>query len=104
MLRPPPCSTLFPYTTLFRSLELDVQELLLIVPLVERRRGIQPLVALEPDEVRPEHPRHDLRDLGLADARGPLDQERLPEAHREVHRRRDRRVRHVVRSEEHTSE
>src|SRR5437773_11171704 len=78
-------------------LELDVQELLLIVPLVEGGRGVEPLVALEPDQVRPEHPRHDLRDLGLPDARGPLDQERLAQAHRQVHRRRNGRVRHIVR-------
>ena len=77
-------------------LELDVQELLLIVPLVERRRGVEPFVALEPNQVRPQHPRHDLGDLGLPDARRPLDEERLLEARREVHGRRDRCVRHVV--------
>src|SRR5437899_8869203 len=77
-------------------LELDVQELLLIVPLIKRRRGVEPFVALEPNQVRPQHPRHDLGDLGLPDARRPLDEERLLEAHREVHGRRDRCVRHVV--------
>src|SRR2546430_422938 len=51
-----------------RLVQLDVQDLLLVVPLVERGRRVETFVALQPDQVRPEHARHHLRDLGLADA------------------------------------
>ena len=70
-------------------LEPDVQQLLRVVPLVERRGGVEPLVALQADQVGVEHPRQHLGDLGLADARVALDQERLLERHRQVHRGRD---------------
>jgi hypothetical protein len=56
----------------------DVEELLLVVPLVQRRRGVEALVALQADQVRPEHPRHDFRDLGLPDARVAFDEQRFP--------------------------
>ena len=73
-------------------LQPDPEDLLRVVPLVERRRRVEALVALEPDQVRPVDPGQDLGDLGLADARVPLDEERLPQRRRQVHRRRDGRV------------
>src|SRR3712207_8319774 len=74
MIRRPPTSTLFPYTTLFRSLRLDRR-----VPRQERPHRLAPVVhvATVPDD--PHRPRH------------PAAQ--LPQ---EVH--------HPLRSEEHTSE
>ena len=77
-------------------LELDVQELLLVVPLVERGGDVEPFVTLEPDQIRPEHPRHHLGDFGLADARRTFDEQRLAQAHREVNGRRDRCVGDVL--------
>ena len=67
-------------------LQPDVQELLRVVPLVERGGGVEPLVALEPDQVSLEHRRQHLGDLGLADAGVPLDQERLAQRGRKVDR------------------
>src|SRR6266487_3584175 len=57
-------------------LELDVQELLGVVPLVKGLGGVQPFVALQAYEVGLEHGGHHLGDLGLAHARVPLDEER----------------------------
>src|SRR3712207_8803495 len=61
MIRRPPRSTLFPYTTLFRS------QLLAVVPLVERLRLVEPLVALEAYQRAAGGARDRLRELGLAD-------------------------------------
>ena len=63
---------------------LDAQELLLVIPLVERLRFVEPLVALQPDELLPGGGRDRLRELGLADAGGALAQERLLEPIGEV--------------------
>src|SRR3712207_7709579 len=53
MIRRPPRSTLFPYTTLFRSLEGDRPRLLAVEGLVHRRRlarrGQRPQYAVGPD-------------------------------------------------------
>jgi hypothetical protein len=68
---------------------LDAQELLLVVPLVERARLVEPLVALQPDELGTNRGGDRLRELGLADACGPLDEQRLAEAVRQEDRRRD---------------
>src|SRR3982751_135 len=54
-------------------LELDAKELLGIVPLVEGCRGVEPFVALEPDEIRVERASQRLRDVGLANTRMTLD-------------------------------
>jgi hypothetical protein len=69
-----------------------VQELPRVVPLVERGLDVDPLVALQADELRAEEAREDLRDLGLAHSRVALDEERLAHLHREVERGRDRGV------------
>ncbi len=79
-----------------RFLELDVQELLLVVPLVERGGDVEPLVTLEPDQVRREHSRHHLGDLGLPHAGRAFDEQRLVQPHREVNGRRDRRIGDVL--------
>src|SRR3972149_8466005 len=52
--------------------ELDPEHLLGIVPLVESRRGIEPLVALEADQVGIEGAGQYLRDLGLPHPGVPL--------------------------------
>ena len=56
--------------------EADLQHLAGVVPLVERRRGVQPLVALEADEPPAQGLGEDLGDLGLADARLAFEEKR----------------------------
>src|SRR2546426_11776051 len=65
MIRRPPRSTLFPYTTLFRAL-------------------VEPLVALETNEPAARALRQRLGELGLADARRPLDEHGTPHARRQA--------------------
>ena len=77
-------------------MQLDVQELLLVVPLVERGRGVEPFVALQADQVGLEHAGHDLGDLGLAHAGVAFDQQRLLEVEGQVHRGRHRRIGDVL--------
>src|SRR5437016_11412133 len=79
MLRPPPRSTLFPYTTLFRSLAVGVHE-------ADRDRVGPDRTA---DVVGVDHPVRVDADVGDVE---PLCLERLA------------RAEHGVRSEEHTSE
>ena len=55
---------------------LDRDELALIVPFVERRARVEPLVALHADELGAVHGGERLGDLGLADARLAFDQQR----------------------------
>ena len=63
-----------------RSLaRLDREQLALVVPFVERRADVEPLVALHADELGAVHRGERLRDLGLADARLALDEERALE-------------------------
>ena len=57
----------------------DGQELALVVPVVDRVVEIDPLVALQPDQARARGLRERARDLGLADAGLPLEQQRLLE-------------------------
>ena len=76
--------------------ELDVQELLLVVPLVERGGGVESLVALQADEIGLQHPGHDLRDLRLAHAGVAFDEEGLSQTHGQVDRRRHRGVSDVL--------
>lgn len=57
----------------------DPQQLLGVVPLVQRAGLVDALVALEPDEPGVRHLGDGLGQLGLADPGGPLDQERLAE-------------------------
>ena len=74
----------------------DVQELARVVPLVDRVRDVEPLVALEPDQARAERRRERLRRLGLPDPRLALEQHRLLEREREEERGREPAVGQVV--------
>ena len=65
-------------------LRLDSQQLLAVVPLIQRLRLVQPLVALQPHELAAEIAGQRLGELGLADARRPLDEHGLAELGRQV--------------------
>ena len=69
-----------------------------VVPLVQRLRGVDPLVALQPDQLSPEQPREGERDLRLADSRLALQEQRSPQLQREVDRRREAPVGQVRRA------
>ena len=58
---------------------LDAEELLLVVPLVQRLRLVETLVALQSDEARAGRRRDRLRELRLADTGRTLDEHRLLE-------------------------
>ena len=77
-------------------LRLDAQELLLVVPLVERLGLVEALVALQADEPGARHLGHRLGQLGLARAGRTLDEDRLLEAVGEVDDTGDAFVREVV--------
>src|SRR3712207_8442849 len=83
MIRRPPRSTLFPYTTLFRSHRVEVRH----EPGLGRERRVAAL-----DRVRPERA---AAGAGLDDGARVLDPDRMVA---------DEPGRDVVRSEEHTSE
>ena len=78
------------------AVDLDPQELLLVVPLVERLGLVEALVALEPDQPRAGDGGDRLGQLGLADARGPFDEHRLLQAVGEEHHAGDADVGQVV--------
>ena len=78
------------------ALRLDAQELLLVVPLVQRLGLVEALVALQADEASARHLGHRLGQLGLARAGGTLDQHRLLQPLGEVHDARDAFVGEVV--------
>ena len=61
------------------GLGLDPQQLLAVVPLVERLRLVEALVALQAHQPAAGGARERLGQLGLADARRALDQDRLAE-------------------------
>jgi hypothetical protein len=69
---------------------LDAQELLAVVPLVQGLGLVEALVALQAHEPAAEVAAERLGQLGLADAGGPLDQDRLAELGREVGHERGR--------------
>ena len=54
----------------------EVQELACVVPVVHRLRGVDALVALQPDQLAPGPRRQHLRQLGLADAGLAFEQQR----------------------------
>ena len=76
--------------------EPDAQQLTRVVPLVQRLRRVDPLVALQADQRRVEHGGQRPGRLGLADARLALEQQRLGQAQAEEHRRREALVDEVV--------
>ena len=78
---------------------LDAQQLLLVVPLVERLGLVEALVALQADEPGAGHLGHGLGQLGLAGAGRPLDEHRLAEPVGQEHHAGDAvvgQVGHVV--------
>ena len=66
------------------ALGLDPQQLLAVVPLVERLGLVEALVALQAHERAAEVARERLRQLGLADARRALDEDRLAQPRGQV--------------------
>ena len=68
---------------------LDGEQLALIVPLVERGVLVEPLVALQADQLGPVHRGQRLGDLGLADAGLALQQQRALEEVHQPQRRRE---------------
>ena len=74
----------------------DGQQLPLVVPVVERLAGGQPLVALQPHQRRIQHGRERLRRGGLADAGLPFQQQWAAERHGEIQRRCGADVEQVV--------
>ena len=79
-----------------RALRLDVEELLAVVPLVKRLGLVEALVALEADQLAAGRARDRLRELGLADPRRALDEDRLSELLGEVGDERRGLVREVA--------
>ena len=78
------------------ALGLDAQQLLLVVPLVERLGLVEALVALQADQAGAGHLGHRLGELGLARAGRALDEHRLLQAVGEVHHPGDALVGEVV--------
>ena len=72
-----------------------VQELTRVVPLVQRLRRIDALVALEADQVGAEDPRKRLPDLGLPDPCLALEEQRPPHGDGQEDRGRKPAVREV---------
>jgi hypothetical protein len=79
-----------------RLREPDLDHLPRIVPLVHGGRDVEPFVALQPDEVLAEAGREHLRDLGLADARLALEEERPLQLERQKHGGREAALGDVV--------
>ena len=76
--------------------DLRVQQLLAVFPLVQRLGFVEPLVALQADHLQPAPCRDRLRELGLADAGGAFDQDRLLDLLRQVDRGRDLPARDIA--------
>ena len=68
-----------------------------VVPLVDRRRDVEPLVALQPDQPAPERRGQHLGDLGLADAGLAFQEQRPAHAQRQEQHGRERPVGEVIR-------
>ena len=78
------------------ALGLDAQQLLLVVPLVERLGLVEALVALQADEAGAGHLGDGLGELGLAGAGRALDEDRLAQPVGEEHDAGDALVGEVV--------
>ena len=95
-LRPEDVVRFRPIDLAARLQQPDLEHLAGVVPLIDRRVDVQPLVALEPDQPRPEAGGEHLRQLRFPDAGLALDKERPLELQREEHGRDERAVRDVV--------
>ena len=60
------------------------------VPLIDRGRDIESLVALQPDQLAPQRRRQHLGDLGLADAGLAFEKQRPAHAQRQIGHGRER--------------
>ena len=74
----------------------DRQHLARIVPLIERGRRVDALVALQADQPAAEHGGDRLGGFGLADAGRAFEQQRLAEREREIGGRREPLIREVI--------
>src|SRR2546426_5278886 len=79
----------------------DVQQLALIVPFIQRRRGIQSLVTLQADEVGVQSPGHYFGHLGLPDPGASFDQQWLAQLNGQIDRRGQRLVSDVALTVQH---
>src|SRR5260221_12822365 len=76
--------------------EADLDHLARIVPFINGRGDVEPLIALQADKLPPERSRQHLGDLGLPDPRLPLEKQRPPELEGEIDRRRQAAIRDVI--------
>jgi hypothetical protein len=76
-------------------LGLDPQQLFAVVPLVQRLGLVEPLVALQAHEPAAEVARERLGELGLPDAGGTLDEDRLAQPSGQIRDQRGRLGRQV---------
>ena len=65
--------------------DLDGQQLLLVVPFIEGLALVQAFVALQPHQVAVKGGGHDLGNLGFADPRRALDEQRPPQRQGYIH-------------------
>ena len=72
--------------------DAHMQQLARMVPVVERLRRVDALIALQADRLAAEDLGQPVGDLGLADARRAFEQQRLAELERQVERRHQRLV------------
>src|SRR5690606_12523865 len=70
----------------------DREHLARVVPLINRVRDVQSLIALQANQVGAEDRGQNLGDLGLADAGLAFEQQRLGQLQRQENRRREARV------------
>ena len=78
----------------------QLEQLSRVVPLVQRVADVEPLVALQANEIGVERGRHRAGQRGLADAGLALEEQRPLQAKREKQGDRQAAVRHVVRGGE----
>ena len=76
--------------------EADLDHLARVIPLVDGRGDVEPLVALQADQPAPERRRQHLGDLGLADPGLAFEEQRALQVQREMHRGGERTVRDIV--------
>ena len=76
--------------------DAQLEELAGVVPLVERVSDVEPFIALEPDQIRPERGGDRAGQRGLADAGLALEEQRPPQPEREEQRHGQAVVRDVV--------
>ena len=76
--------------------DLRVQQLLAVVPFVQRLGLVLALIALQPQQPPPGRRRQHLGQLRLADARRPLDEQRLLEPRQQEDRRREALVNDIA--------